>query len=176
MPGSRPHFHADRLPLEAANGSIWQIDSPAPTGLADAAAVFASIDPWRRYDRTAADLLAMFEPAGGPDGAIRIVARDAGGAVAGLAVVQTPWLAGPYVRFLGVVPAHQGQGLGEALLGWIEAEARRARSRNLWICVSDFNTRALALYRRVGFEPVADLPDCAADGISEHFLRKRLTA
>jgi ribosomal protein S18 acetylase RimI-like enzyme len=164
------------MPLEAGHGASWLIESPAPKGLADAAAGFAAIDPWRRYGRTAADLAAMFEPTAGPDGAIRIAAREPGGAIAGLAVVQTPWLAGPYVRFLGVLPAYQGHGLGEALLEWIEAEARRARSRNLWICVSDFNTRALALYRRYGFEPVADLPDCAADGISEHFLRKRLTA
>jgi len=171
MVGARPLFHADGLSL----GTDWRLDSPAPLGAAEAAAAFAAIDPWRRYDRTAADLAALFEPPGGPDGAFRIAAREPGGKIAGLALVQTPWLAGPYVRFLGVLPAHQGKGLGEALLGWIEAEARRGRSRNLWICVSDFNTRALALYRRFGFEPVAELPDCAADGISEHFLRKRLT-
>ncbi len=174
MAGLPPPFHAEGVRI-ARGARSWLLDAPSPDGAWEAARAFAGIDPWRAYGRTGDQMAQMFAPPERPDGTFRIVARTGPDAPpAALALVQSPWLAGPYVRFLGVLPEHQGDGLGTALLGWIEAEARRARARNLWICVSAFNEGAFALYRRVGFEPVAEIPDLAADGIAERLLRKRL--
>ena len=176
MAGLPPPFHAEGVRL-VSGGWSWHLDAPSPDGAWEAARAFAGIDPWRAYGRTADHMAQMFAPPERPDGTYRIAARTGPGSPpAALALVQSPWLAGPYVRFLGVLPPHQGAGLGTALLGWIEAEARRARARNLWICVSAFNEGAYALYQRVGFEPVAEIPDLAADGIVERLLRKRLGA
>lgn len=59
-----------------------------------------------------------------------------------------------YISALAALPGHRGRGLGSALLA---AARRRAQQRGLLvlslICFEE-NERALALYRRHGFEPI----------------------
>ncbi len=98
----------------------------------------------------------------------------ADGALAGLIVIQDPFLHGPYLQQLAVLPGFQGRGAGSRLLQWMEAEARRAKSRQLWLCVSTFNAPARAFYDRFGFEAVAVLDKLATDASDEVFMRKRL--
>ncbi len=50
-------------------------------------------------------------------------------------------------------PDHPGKGLGTALLGHILAQHRAEGSRS-WLHVTQDNTRAIALYERLGFETV----------------------
>ena len=78
------------------------------------------------------------------------------------------------MQFLALLPGAQGQGHGQALLQWFEAQARSAGARNLWICVSAFNTGAQRLYRRFGFEAVTILDDLIKPGVDEVLMRKRL--
>ena len=59
------------------------------------------------------------------------------------------------------------------LAGWFEAEAR-GHFRNLWLCVSGFNTDAQRLYRAHGFERVATLDGLVREGDDELLMRKRL--
>lgn len=99
----------------------------------------------------------------------------AGGRLAGLIVIQDPFLHGPYLQLLAVLPGFQGRNIGLRLLRWMEAEARRAESRQLWLCVSEFNERARAFYERFGFTEVALLDKLATDASDEIFMRKRLT-
>lgn len=98
-----------------------------------------------------------------------------GGALAGVIAIQDPFLHGPYLQLLAILPAFQGQSLGLRLLKWMESEARRAEARQLWLCVSTFNTRARAFYERFGFEAVAVLDKLSTDASDELFMRKRLT-
>lgn len=63
-------------------------------------------------------------------------------------------------------------GIGSRLLSF--AESTFAGSRHVYLCVSSFNPRALALYERHGYVKVGDLPDFIADGYSEFLLCKRL--
>jgi ribosomal protein S18 acetylase RimI-like enzyme len=47
-----------------------------------------------------------------------------------------------------------------------------ARGKNLFACVSDFNTGARRFYRRQGFVEVGPLPDLLVSGSAEILLRK----
>ena len=98
-----------------------------------------------------------------------------GGVCAGIIVILDPFLHGPYLQLLAVLPEFQGRNLGLRLLQWMESEARRAEARQLWLCVSTFNTRAQAFYRRFGFEAVAVLDKLASDASDELLMRKRLS-
>jgi ribosomal protein S18 acetylase RimI-like enzyme len=95
--------------------------------------------------------------------------------LAGLIVIQEPFLHGPYLQLLAVLPGFQGRNIGLRLLRWMEAETRRAEARQLWLCVSTFNERARAFYERFGFEAVAVLDKLATDASDEIFMRKRLS-
>ncbi len=98
----------------------------------------------------------------------------AGGQLAGIVVVQDPFLHGPYLQLIAVLPEFQGRSIGVRLLQWMEEEARRGQARQLWLCVSTFNARARALYERFGFEAVAALDKLATDASDEILMRKRL--
>ncbi len=97
------------------------------------------------------------------------------GAQAGIVVIQDPFLHGPYLQLLAVLPQFQGRNLGLRLLQWMEDEARRVEARQLWLCVSTFNARARAFYERFGFEAVAVLDTLASEASDELFMRKRLS-
>lgn len=96
------------------------------------------------------------------------------GKLAGLISIQDPFLHGPYLQLIAILPEFQGRSFGLRLLQWMETEARRAEARQLWLCVSSFNIRARALYERFGFSEVALLDKLATDASNEIFMRKRL--
>jgi [ribosomal protein S18]-alanine N-acetyltransferase len=66
----------------------------------------------------------------------------------------------------------RGLGVGQQLLGF--AERRYSSARHIFLCVSDFNTRARALYERFGYALVGELKDYAAPGHSELLMHKVL--
>lgn len=139
--------------------------------LADAIPTFG---PWTREhyavdpDEFARSLLAA------DDGASRYVIT-LNDRPAGVVIVRNPWLAGPYLQLLAVLPQHQRAGIGSHVLGWMEAEAA-GRYPNLWLCVSHFNADAERFYRRHGFELAARLGGLLRPGIDELLMRKRLRA
>jgi ribosomal protein S18 acetylase RimI-like enzyme len=137
------------------------------------AQALAEIDPWARYAFTPAaltDYLAATE-ADAPKFSI-----SADGKLAGAVGVRLNWLRGPYLQFLGILPAFQHQGIGTQVLIRFESDARAARDQNLWVATSDFNTRALAFYERHGFSRVAVLDGLIGPGAAELLLRKPLAA
>jgi GNAT superfamily N-acetyltransferase len=135
------------------------------------AEAFAAIDPWASYPYPASALAQYFratEP-GAPRFALFLH-----GDLVGVLGLRVNWLRGPYVQFLGILPSFQRQGIGARVLAWVEAEARGAKERNLWVAASDFNTEAIRFYERHGFAPVASLDDLVREGRSEVLLRKKL--
>lgn len=133
-------------------------------------AAFAAMDPWKAYGFPAENL-ARFFAASEPDArrwAIRVDDR-----LAGAVVIRAPWLHGPYLQFLGLLPGDEGQGLGRLVLDWMAREGQ-GRVRNLWLCVSEINGRARAFYEREGFERVALFDALVADGMDEILMRKKL--
>jgi ribosomal protein S18 acetylase RimI-like enzyme len=134
-------------------------------------AALAAMPPWSVYGWTPERLTRRFlseQPA------IWRFELIAGGELAGMAAIQHPFLHGPYLQLLAILPDFQGRNLGLRVLEWMEAQARFEEARQLWLCVSTFNSRAKAFYERFGFEAVAILDKLASDRSDEIFMRKRL--
>jgi len=96
------------------------------------------------------------------------------GALAGVASIRFPWLKGPYIELLAILPKFQRCGHGERILSFVESEALRRGLHNVWVCASQFNDGAARFYMRHGYREAATLPDLVADGFAESLLRKRL--
>jgi diamine N-acetyltransferase len=133
------------------------------------AEAIVGIEPWSVM-RYPAQALAAFLAA--PDGGVRRYLIAVGDDEAGVVSVRVPWLKGPYLELLALLPPFQNQGLGSSLLAWFEREALAHQARNLWVCASAFNVRALRFYGRHGFAPVATLPGLVTQGFDEILLRK----
>jgi GNAT superfamily N-acetyltransferase len=129
----------------------------------------SAMDPWRRLGY-AANRLQVYLASDSP--ALVRYCVDVEGGLAGAMTVRWPWLHGPYLELLAVLPEAQGCGLGSALLEWLAAQA--ASSRNLWVAVSSFNTGARRFYARHGFVEVGAVPGLVLDGFDEILLRKAL--
>ncbi|MEQ1616449.1 MAG: N-acetyltransferase [Hyphomicrobiaceae bacterium] len=165
-----PAFRAEHYELAPAGLWLSTITADEAPGLGAALAV---IDPWVRYGTTAVNLTALFTP--NTDGGIRLAIRTTrNGPPIGVAVIRSPWLGGPYMQFLALLPGAQGLGHGRAMLDWFEVEARVAGLRNIWICAAAFNDDALRLYERHGFERIAVLDNLIKPGFDEVLMRKRL--
>jgi diamine N-acetyltransferase len=131
----------------------------------------AAIDPWKRYGFDGTALARGFETTG--DGAVRFQVR-VDGALAGVLIVRSPWLTGPYLQMLALLPGFSGRGVGAIVLRWFEDTARAGNARNIWLCVATFNEDAQRLYQRHGFELVGMLPDLLQDGVDEMMMRKKV--
>lgn len=169
-PESRP-FHASCYDLGDLPSGGHVTLAPLRLGEADILGrAFAAIDPWAAYGRTPSQLAAFFasEEEACSRRAIRL-----DDSLAGFVAVRSPWLLGPYLHFLGLMPGYEGHGIGAAVLAWMVREAP-AETRNLWLCVSAINVRARDFYLRHSFELAAALPELAADNMDELLLRRRL--
>jgi len=133
------------------------------------AAAIVAIPPWSVMSYPAEAMARFLATA---DGNASHYAVEVEGEQAGAVSVRSPWLKGPYLELLALLPKAQGQGVGSSILVWFEEEALKVGARNLWVCASSFNTRALRFYERHGFEQAATLPGLVADGYDEILLRK----
>jgi GNAT superfamily N-acetyltransferase len=129
------------------------------------------MSPWSVMSYPA-DAMARFLAAA--DSGVSRYAVEVEDTQAGAVSVRTPWLKGPYLELLALLPSAQGQGIGSAILAWFERQALQQGARNLWVCASSFNTRALRFYERHGFEQAATFSGLVADGYDEILLRKFL--
>ncbi len=76
-----------------------------------------------------------------------------------------------------ITAGFQGRGAAQALMRGVLAEAKAAGIAQVELFVDSENRRAIAFYKREGFEQVATLPDTLRiDGVSrqDHFLTRRL--
>lgn len=159
IPFSRPR-------IDLADTDLVPIDPGSAVALGEAA---AAMDPWARAGYPTG---ALTQYLGVRDPAAHKFAIYRAGILAGGAAVRHPWLRGPYLEFLAVLPGFQGSGIGSAVLDWIEREAVATRQRNLWVCCTSFNESALAFYQRHGYRSVGLLPDLVLDDCDEILLRK----
>jgi ribosomal protein S18 acetylase RimI-like enzyme len=127
------------------------------------------MEPWSVMNYPADRLAAFLASAGG--GVARYVV-SVDGEEAGAVSVRHPWLMGPYLELLALLPRAQNQGIGSSIMAWFETAALQHGARNLWVCASSFNERALRFYERHGFTTAAMLPDLVADAYNEILLRK----
>ncbi|MBS2033781.1 GNAT family N-acetyltransferase [bacterium] len=129
-----------------------------------AARLMLSMEPWQTLGRQSADCLQAIQES------FLAVARDSDGPT-GFILWTTSGLLNGYIRTIAVSPAHQGRGLGQALIAHAEANIL-AQSPNVFLCVSSFNPRARALYERLGYKQVGRLENLLIPGHDEVLLRK----
>jgi ribosomal protein S18 acetylase RimI-like enzyme len=123
-------------------------------------------DPWMRLGRTYDGCLEALRK--GP--AELYVAID-DGAVRGFIVLMMHGALVGYIRILCIDPAHRSHGLGTQLVNFAEERIFR-ESPNVWLFVTSFNTRARALYERLGYVVIGEVPDYIVRGVSEILMRK----
>lgn len=98
-----------------------------------------------------------------------------GGRVAGYAVVLFRKTS-PTARLYSIAaaPGFSGQGIGRALIAAAEGEAEKRGRRSLRLEVREDNTRAVAIYRRAGFEPIGREANYYQDGMAAIRLEREL--
>lgn len=132
----------------------------------------AKIEPWKTLGSTAQEFEQGFQSQTNSTNTYAVIIEEK---PVGIISVRYPWLLGPYLGFLGVIPEAQGKGLGKVLMNWLEDTAKEHSARNVFICVSDFNDAAQAFYKSCGYIKVANLDGLIVDEYSEFLLRKRLS-
>lgn len=130
----------------------------------------AGMEPWSLYNRSAAYMTGVLA---NPDPAVRCRAVHIRGELAGAIAIRSPWMAGPLLQLLALLPPFQCKGHGGTLVNWFAALAK-PNQRWLWLAVTAANGRAFAFYKRHGFEEAARLPDLMQDGSLEVLMRKRV--
>jgi ribosomal protein S18 acetylase RimI-like enzyme len=142
------------------------IHSLASEAEAEACArMMVTSDPWKTLGATYEHCLTVIRA---PQQEV-YVAADA--EPAGFIIVIMTGAFTGYIRIVCVAAEHRGSGLGTALIRFAEERIFRD-SPNVFLCVSSFNTRARALYERLGYEAVGELKDYLVRGASEILMRK----
>lgn len=159
-------------PFSAVDLGRARLIALEPSRATELAAAIVAMKPWSEMNYPA-DVMAGFLVSA--DGGVSRYLIEADGHAAGVVSVRYPWLRGPYLELLALLPDFQRRGIGADILAWFEEEARLRKARNLWVCASAFNADALRFYKRHGFRRAASLPDLVADGYNEFLLRKVLT-
>jgi ribosomal protein S18 acetylase RimI-like enzyme len=140
----------------------------APGDVRPLVALLASSEPWRTLGYVAADWRRLL---GGPlaNRDAWVIAAD--GRARGIAIVRRGFLAGDYLELLAIDETSRSRGLGAQLFAHCEADVF-ARTRNFFVCVSDFNDGARRFYRRHGYAQVGRLDELLIPGSAEILLRK----
>jgi len=132
------------------------------------AAMMASTDPWITLQR-------------GFDACLRAVSESAretyvavdDDVVRGVIVLDMRGTFSGYIATVCVDAATRSAGLGTRLVHFAEERIFREKP-NVFLCVSSFNTRARALYERLGYERVGELRDFLLPGHDEVLMRKSI--
>jgi [ribosomal protein S18]-alanine N-acetyltransferase len=130
--------------------------------------LLAESDPWKALGYTVEDWGRIFCPIPqGRDSLVSVV----DGNIAAVAIVRQKFLLGDYLELLGVDDRARGKGIGKELLAHIESQVF-ARTKNLFACVSDFNSGARAFYKKQGYQEIGPMPNFLIPGSAEILLRK----
>ncbi len=130
--------------------------------------MLADSEPWKTLGYGTADWERLFtSPLHDREGFV----IEAAGAVAGLALLRPRFLLGDYLELLVIAPQTQGKGFGGLLLAHLE-QLVFARTKNLFVCVSDFNSGARRFYQRHGYQEIGPIPSLLIQGGAEILMRK----
>lgn len=76
-----------------------------------------------------------------------------------------------YIQVIAVTQEARGTGVGSELVRFAE-ERIFPTYPNVFLCVSSFNPRARALYERLGYKLIGEIPEYLIKGHSEFLMRK----
>ena len=102
-----------------------------------------------------------------------VYVAEQNGVLGGFVIVDMKGAFIGYIAILCVHASHRGSGIGSQLIRFAE-ERIFAETPNAFICASSFNPRARALYERLGYTPVGELPDFVIPGHYELLMRKTI--
>ena len=143
---------------------IWR---PLAPGEAETvASACAAFDPYRRLGYRA-ETLALYLTRADPS--LDRYAIETDGGLIGVLALRRPWLRGPLIEMMALLPGAQGKGCGRRILDRCKSEA----GKNLWATVSAFHDPARRFYAKAGFEELCALPGIVRDGEDEILLRWR---
>jgi len=151
---------------------ICQLRHATPEDARFLAIELAKIEPWKTLKSTPEEFESGFQSQSISTNTYAVLIENN---PVGVISVRYPWLLGPYLGFLGIIPDAQGKGLGKVLMNWLEETAKEHSARNIFICVSDFNKEAQAFYKSCGYLETANLEGLIVDQYAELLLRKRLS-
>jgi [ribosomal protein S18]-alanine N-acetyltransferase len=135
-----------------------------------AARLMASNEPWVTLGRTYEKCLATIR---NPLAESYVAKVD--DEVMGLAIIQLKGALVGYIQTLLIAEQYRGHTLGNQLITFLENRIYEV-SPNVFMCVSDFNTDAQRLYKKMGYEVIGEIKNYIADGHSEILLRKTIGA
>lgn len=130
----------------------------------------AQLTPWRELDYSSDRLRRIMEA---ELGNTFVAVAPGESSPVGLLVARPQGAFGqPYLVLLAVRGDYHRLGVGASLLKWWERRECAAGARNLFLCVSRFNTTAQSFYRKHGWIEVGVLSDYLRGGMDEVVLRK----
>jgi len=132
------------------------------------AAMMCATDPWLTLGRIFDECLAAVAD---PTREVWVARED--GAVRGFIIINMRGAFIGYIQTVCVDAGARGSGLGSRLVAFAEERIFRD-TPNVFLCVSSFNTRARALYERLGYEVIGELKDYIIAGASEILMRKTI--
>jgi ribosomal protein S18 acetylase RimI-like enzyme len=132
------------------------------------AQLMAGSEPWITLRREIQQCRASLRRPGGG----LFVAREAGQPVGFILIDPYGCAGSAYIASIAVAEGARGKGIGAQLLAFAERQA--AGRRFIFLSVSSFNHRAQALYYRLGYLRVGEIPNFIIEGHSELLLGKRL--
>jgi [ribosomal protein S18]-alanine N-acetyltransferase len=132
------------------------------------ARMMAASEPWITLKRGYRESLAIVEDRSRE---VHVALED--GRLRGFLILNMSGAFAGYIQTICVDPEARSRGIGTRLMRFAEARIFR-ESPNVFLCVSSFNFRARALYRRLGYVRVGDLKGYLARGHSETLFRKTI--
>jgi ribosomal-protein-alanine N-acetyltransferase len=132
------------------------------------ARMMAASEPWITLKRGYRDSLAIVE---NRTREVHVALED--GQLRGFLILNMAGAFAGYIQTICVAPEARSRGIGTRLMRFAEARIFR-ESPNVFLCVSSFNPRARALYRRLGYVRVGDLKGYLAPGHAETMFRKTI--
>ena len=104
----------------------------------------------------------------------RIVVAEWNGSLIGSLEIDYLWSSIPYIALIYVLPSYRLQGVGKALLGFIELFLRNRGYDVLYSSAQANEPEPQAWHRQVGFEECGMIAGINRGGVGEIFFRKWL--
>lgn len=145
---------------------IRPLSGPADARLC--AELMATSEPWLSIGRTIEESLALVTD---PSREVHIAWE--GDRFRGFIILILHGAFVGYIQIIAVAHDARGSGVGSELIRFAEKRIF-AKFPNVFLCVTDTNVRARALYERLGYELVGELKDYLVRGKSEFLMRKTI--
>jgi ribosomal protein S18 acetylase RimI-like enzyme len=133
-----------------------------------AAETMATSEPWLTLGRGFEESLALLH-----DPTREVYVACDGDALRGFLILSLKGALSGYIQTVAVTADARGRGIGSRLVAFAEERIFRDFA-NVFLCVSSFNPRAQALYKRLGYEVVGELKDYLVREHAEILMRKSI--